>query len=306
MKAILINNLNADFKDDEKIRGFLIQHLIMRQVLQLATSNQWQPGKVYKLVDQFIKTCKKYNPNLQLKPQLTDTWGGSETTKFIKEIYQSIFTKLLPTEKENHGIYYTPVYVVDFMLKSVQSILKHHFNSGFNSRGNLILDPFAGTGSFLTRLCDKSLDLIDTSNLHYKFTKELYAIEIQPLAYYGCRLNLEQTVMHRLQKDNLPTDLKINNILLGDAFTMYERQWRLDKKQQAPFGNFLNRISINQFNQVPINIVISNPPYGADGPLHKYQNLAAKLKSKFKTECSTTNPKAINNLYLVSWFFSTQ
>ena len=173
-------------------------------------------------------------------------------------MYEFIFTKLFPTEKEAHGIYYTPIFMVDFMLKSVEEVLRYHFNSSFNARGNYVLDPFAGTGSFITRLCSKDLNLIQKDNLSYKFSNELYAVELQPLAYYGCKLNVEQTINQRLGFSH--NRLTNNHILLGDTFTMYERQISLKDGQQPTADDLLNRISIKQFNQVPINIVITNPP----------------------------------------------
>lgn len=66
----------------------------------------------------------------------------------------------------------------------------------------------------------------------------------------------------------------------------------------------LNKISIAQFNKAKINIIITNPPYGASSPLERYRYFKQNLKKDFESNFKTTNPKAINNLYLMAWFYS--
>ena len=54
-------------------------------------------------------------------------------------------------------IVYTPVQVVDSILNSADATLRQHFGQNFASNGVLILDPFAGSGTFLVRLIQSGL-----------------------------------------------------------------------------------------------------------------------------------------------------
>ena len=66
----------------------------------------------------------------------------------------------------------------------------------------------------------------------------------------------------------------------------------------------LNKISIAQFNKAKINIIITNPPYGASSPIKRYSYFKKNLKKDFKSNFVTTNRQAIYNLYLMAWFYS--
>ena len=105
--------------------------------------------------------------------------------------------------------------MVDFMLRFVEQALHYHFNSSLSAVGNKILDPFAGTGSFLARLCSDDLNLIPTKNLLQKFSTDIFALELQPLAFYGCQINLQYTLQNRL--DNIEFQQINHHILLADT-----------------------------------------------------------------------------------------
>ncbi|MBR7540012.1 hypothetical protein KC221_27905, partial [Mycobacterium tuberculosis] len=81
---------------------------------------------------------------------------------------------------ERLGIVYTPVEVVDFILHSVNHLLEQEFGQTLGSNGVHILDPFTGTGTFLTRLMQTGL--ITPHDLARKYTQELHANEIMLLA----------------------------------------------------------------------------------------------------------------------------
>ena len=97
---------------------------------------------------------------------------------------------------ERLGIVYTPVEVVDFIIHSVEDVLKSEFNTSLTAKDVHIIDPFTGTGTFITRLLQSGL--IKSEDLHRKFTQELHANEIVLLAYYIAAINIEET-FHTLQ-----------------------------------------------------------------------------------------------------------
>ncbi|MDA0081612.1 N-6 DNA methylase [Brachyspira hyodysenteriae] len=110
-----------------------------------------------------------------------------ESRKIILELYDKFFKAAFPKMVEKLGIVYTPLECVDFIIKSVNFILKEEFQSSISDEGVHIIDPFVGTGTFMTRLISN----IDKNKLTYKYRNELYANEIILLAYYIASVNIE-------------------------------------------------------------------------------------------------------------------
>ena len=77
---------------------------------------------------------------------------------------------------EQLGIVYTPVEVVDFIIHSVNDVLKKEFGRTLSDDNVHILDPFTGTGTFIVRLLQSGL--INQSALPHKYRHELHANEI--------------------------------------------------------------------------------------------------------------------------------
>lgn len=111
----------------------------------------------------------------------------------IRNLYETFFHNAFPRMAERLGIVYTPIQVVDFILKSADAAQRKHFGESLACPGVQILDPFAGTGTFLVRLIQSGL--IDPAQLPNKFDRELHTNEIVLLAYYIATINIE-TAFH--------------------------------------------------------------------------------------------------------------
>ena len=118
-----------------------------------------------------------------------DSAAGKQ--KIVVELYDKFFRNAFPKMTERLGIVYTPVEVVDFILHSVNDLLKKEFNQTLGSKGVHIIDPFTGTGTFITRLLQSGL--ISQDELPHKYKQELHANEIVLLAYYIAAINIEAT-----------------------------------------------------------------------------------------------------------------
>lgn len=93
--------------------------------------------------------------------------------------------------QEKLGIVYTPIEVVDFIIHSIKYALNKHLSD----KDIHILDPFTGTGSFITRLIQGGLI---NSNLAHKYENEIWANEITLLGYYIAQLNITATYHKQL------------------------------------------------------------------------------------------------------------
>ena len=116
--------------------------------------------------------------------------------KIVIELYEKFFKEAFPKMAESLGIVYTPVEVVDFILHSVNDLLQQEFGESLSSENVHVLDPFTGTGTFLTRLLNSGL--IADASLERKYRQELHANEIVLLAYYIAAVNIEETYHERL------------------------------------------------------------------------------------------------------------
>lgn len=76
----------------------------------------------------------------------------SEKQAFINSIYEKFFQGWAIKSADTLGIVYTPQPVVDFMVRSVEEILRAEFGKSLGSENVHILDPFVGTGNFITRV----------------------------------------------------------------------------------------------------------------------------------------------------------
>ena len=189
-----------------------------------------------------------------------DTAKGRQRT--IKAVYEKFYKKAFKKDQEKNGVVYTPGEIVDFILNSVNDILKNDFDKSLSSKGVNILDPFTGTGTFIAHLL--SSGLIRKADLERKYKEELFANEITLLAYYIATVNIENTYAVAMGLESGPS---FDNIVFTDTFNIEniakstaDAQTKIDGT--APFGR--NHRRIRREDQMPITVIIGNPPYGAN------------------------------------------
>lgn len=170
--------------------------------------------------------------------------------RIITELYENFFTKAFPKQADAMGIVYTPVEIVDFILRSVDELARQHFGAGLTDEGVHVLDPFTGTGTFIVRLLQSGI--ITPHDLARKYAEELHATEIMLLAYYIAAINIEATY-HGVQGGYY---VPFEGIVLGDTFQMSEDKDVIDS---AVFvGN--NTRAQKQLGS-DIRVIVGNPPY---------------------------------------------
>ncbi|GAA8449999.1 hypothetical protein KKKH17_00460 [Helicobacter pylori] len=190
--------------------------------------------------------------------------------ELIKNLYNTFFKEAFRKQSEKLGIVYTPIEVVDFILRATNGILKKHFNTDFNDQNITIFDPFTGTGSFIARLLSKENNLISDEALKEKFDKNLFAFDIVLLAYYIALINITQAAKTR---DGSLKNFK--NIALTDSLDIYE-----EKNDKGVFDFFKdleeNKEIKSTIEKQNIRVIIGNPPYsaGAKSENDNNQNLS--------------------------------
>ena len=196
--------------------------------------------------------------------------------RVITELYQEFFKKAFPATAESLGIVYTPVEIVDFILRSVDWLSRKHFGRGVTDEGVHILDPFTGTGTFIVRLLQSGL--ITPSDLARKYAGELHANEILLLAYYIATANIEvayrDCVMGVEAEAGSSDDgvssaggtrggeeasapyMPFDGIVLTDTFQMGEDDDVLDRSVFVA-----NNDRAEAQRALDIRLIVGNPPY---------------------------------------------
>ncbi|EJF87643.1 hypothetical protein ME1_00998 [Bartonella vinsonii subsp. arupensis OK-94-513] len=258
----LKNNLNSDIKQEEAVE-MLAQHLVTRPVFEvLFDGNQFvQNNTISQAMDKILKELDKTNIEEESKDlkefyESVKLRASGITTpqarqNLIITLYESFFAKAFKKTTDRLGIVYTPVEVVDFIIHSVDDVLRKEFGKSLGSRGVSILDPFTGTGTFITRLLQS--DLIKPEDMEYKFRHDIHANEIVLLAYYIAAINIESTYHGLMKGDYIPFE----GICLTDTFQM------LEEKDFFTRYMFENSERCKKQQEADIEVIFGNPPYSA-------------------------------------------
>ncbi len=236
---------------------------------KLGDRNYWEnfakkTGNIAKTLNNRLKELFDKNP------EIFDNF----LTSLRDNIHQNI------KESEKLGIVYTPIEVVDFILRATNGILKKHFNTDFNDKNITIFDPFTGTGSFIARLLSKENNLISDEALKEKFQKNLFAFDIVLLSYYIALINITQAAQNR---DSSLKNFK--NIALTDSLDYLE-----EKSTKGVFPLFEDLKENQEIKTTladqKIQVIIGNPPYssGAKSENDNNQNLTHPKLEKWVYE----------------------
>ena len=232
----------------------------------------------------------KFYASVKMRASGIDNAEGKQ--KIIVELYDKFFRTAFPKVVERLGIVYTPVEVVDFIINSVESVLQNDFGRSLSDENIHVIDPFVGTGTFITRLLQSGL--VKQRDLERKYRSELHANEIVLLAYYIASINIEN-VYHDLMKGK-EEYLPFEGICLTDTFQLSENDNSLLEKMFPE-----NSKRINAQKKAPIKVIIGNPPYvvGQNSANDSSQNqIYKKLDSRIAaTYAINTEKKMRASLY---------
>ena len=298
------DDLNNAVSDAEIIE-MLAQHLITKPVFDalfdeysFAKHNPMAVAmqKVLDVLDQHqidseTQALERFYESVKMRAAGIDSAEGKQ--KIIVELYDKFFRNAFPRMTERLGIVYTPVEVVDFILHSVNDVLKQEFGKSIADKGVHVIDPFTGTGTFITRLIQSGL--IPQDQLVYKYKNELHANELVLLAYYIAAINIEAVYHSYIIDDYTPFE----GICLTDTFQMYEKE---DLVDQVLVDNSARR---KRQKELDIQVIIGNPPYSAgqdsandNNANVKYSSLDEKIRQTYAESSVATNKNSLYDSYI--------
>lgn len=305
----LQQNINPTIDRDNAIE-MLSQHLITQPVFEALFENysfvnsnpvSKSMANMIKLLEnqafsKELKDLEKFYQSIKMRASGIDNAEGKQ--KIILELYDKFFKTAFPKMVEKLGIVYTPLECVDFIVKSINVILKEEFESDISDKNVKIIDPFVGTGTFMTRLMKN----IEKEKLEYKYKNELYANEIILLAYYIASINIENTY-HDIMGGEYKS---FEGISLTDTFQLNEDNDKDYKNNTPLFPFFTENIErINKQLEAPIKVIMANPPYSIgqksandNAQNVSYPNLEERIRNTYVKYSKSTSNKSSYDTYI--------
>ena len=248
--------------------------------------------------DDFLKTLDHFYVAIE---QAADTIKDfSEKQKFLNTVYERFFQGFCVEVADTHGIVYTPQPLVNFMVASIEHLLKVEFGKSLSDRNVHILDPFTGTGNFIVNL----MRHIPRSALSHKYRDELHCNEVMLLPYYVAAMNVEHEFFEATGKYE-----PFEGICLVDTFeTVEESQGDFEKV----LFNEANASRVERQKKAPIRVVIANPPYNAgqvnendNNKNRKYPRVDRRVSVTYGADSNATLLRKLSDPYVKAIRFAT-
>lgn len=321
----LRGNINPSVDEDSAVE-MLAQHLITKPVFEALFEGYSfvQNNAVSKSMQQMVSVLDRDIPAEDLerlekfyqsvRERASGINNAQGRQELIIRLYNDFFRCAFPKMVEQLGIVYTPVEVVDFIIQSVVGVLQKEFNRSISDENIHILDPFTGTGTFITRLLQSGV--IDRKSLERKYKKEIHANEIVLLAYYIAAVNIE-SAYHDLLVSARPQILggkapaaiayePFDGICLTDTF-------QLTEKEQGKISGFPENIArIRSQRKLPIKIILGNPPYSMgqrtandNAQNQSYPRLENRIAETYAIGSQATSVKALYDAYIKAFRWAT-
>lgn len=302
-------NINPSVDADQAIE-MLAQHMITRPVFDALFSdyNFVENNAVSRSMQQMLailadeafekdtEALQKFYDSVKMNVSALNDLEAKQSV--IKTLYEKFFKAAFPLTVEKLGIVYTPIECVDFIIHSVEDLLKREFNTSLTEENVHVLDPFTGTGTFITRLLQSGL--IRKEDMRRKYLHEIHCNEIVLLAYYIADVNIESVyhdIMHPEQYENY------DGICLTDTFQMTESDGNAFASDRAFFPE--NTEQVQRQKKAPVRVIIGNPPYSVgqksandNAQNLPYPQLDKRIADTYAKNSSSTLSKSLYDSYI--------
>lgn len=319
----LRNNINPGITESQAVE-MLAQHIITKPIFEALfegysfVKNNAVSTSMQSMLDALEEkslaaesdTLQKFYQSVRKRAEGIDNAEGKQ--RIIIELYDKFFKAAFPKMVEQLGIVYTPVEVVDFIIHSVNDVLKKEFNRSISDDNVHILDPFTGTGTFITRLLQSGL--IEEKDLERKYKQELHANEIVLLAYYIAAVNIENAFHDLMGQDTEYQSFE--GICLTDTFQITESDIEtIDEHIKKEFVQnmfLINSERVNRQQKAPLRVIMGNPPYSIgqksandNAQNQKYPKLDGDIAKTYAKLSSAGLNKSLYDAYIKAFRWST-
>ncbi|WP_412675529.1 DEAD/DEAH box helicase [Alkalihalobacillus alcalophilus] len=300
----LRHNINGAISDQQAVE-MLAQHLITRPVFEALFSSYSfiNNNPVSRAMDAVLKVMEEsglvkeqkrlegFYESVRVRADGIDNLKAKQ--EIIIQLYDKFFKVGFNETTERLGIVFTPVEVVDFIIRSVDEVLRKHFGKSISDEGVHVLDPFTGTGTFIVRLLQSGL--ISKEDLLRKYTQELHANEIVLLSYYIAAINIEETY-HSIMGGNY---IPFEGIVLTDTFQSTEKENSFEGELFEE-----NNDRLEKQRKEPIFAIVGNPPYSSKQRSNndnlqniKYPKLDKEIEKTYVSHSTAINKQLLYDSY---------
>jgi predicted helicase len=289
--------------DDVAINEMLVQHLLTERLFRTVFNNpdftrrNVIAAEIEKVIDvlairsfnrsEFLKILDRFYVAIEQAARGIESW--SERQEFLNTVYECFFQGFSVKKADTHGIVYTPQEIVDFMVESVDVVLKQAFGKSIETPGVKILDPATGTGNFIVNIIRR----VSSRFLKEKYAHDLFCNEIMLLPYYIASLNIEHEYYAQM-KQYAPFD----GICFADTLELAEgRQLSLFVEE--------NTERVKREKEADIMVVIGNPPYNAkqmnendNNKNRRYKTVEERIRETYAKDSEASNKNALSDVYV--------
>ena len=297
------------------VEEMLIQHLLTERIFRTVFSNPDFTDRnviareietVIKALteqafsrDDFLRSLDRFYQAIERAAGTINDF--SQKQSFLNTVYEQFFQGFSVEVADTHGVVYTPQPIVDFMVRSVNQILKTEFGNGHGERAATraaptvsdrdvhIIDPFVGTGNFIVRMMRE----IRPTALADKYATELHCNEVMLLPYYIASMNIEHEFY-----ETMGTYRSFEGICLVDTFELAE-------DRQLPLFAPENTQRVESQKGTPMFVVIGNPPYNVgqvnendNNKNRKYPTMDARVADTYAKDSAATNKNKLSDSYV--------
>ena len=220
--------------------------------------------------------------------------------EIMRTLYDRFFSQAFPRMSERLGIVFTPVEVVDFIIRSADDAMRTAFGQTLGDPGVAIIEPFAGTGTFVARLLQ--LGVIPPKALERKYKNEIFANEFVLLSYYIASINIEQ-VYHQVRAEQGVDEsyVEFPGMTLTDTFQLHEGDGTITEDFE---GLAANNERARAEKDAAITVIVMNPPYSSgqnsandDNQNLAYPRLDARIAATYADQSSGVNKNSLYDSY---------
>ena len=296
--------------EEADVREMLIQHVLTENIFARVFDDgdfhrqNNVARELYALEETFLAGADKRQMLAGLRPYYaaietaaSEIGSHSEKQTFLKVVYESFYKVYNPDAADRLGVVYTPNEIVRFMIRSTDWLVHRHFGRNLIDRGVEILDPAAGTGTFVCELLEH---FRGQDGIARKFKEELHANEVAILPFYVANLNIEATYAAVTgQFAEYPNLCFVDTLDNVDGLGIRRGQ------QMSFLGQFTdeNTARVKAQNRRKISVVIGNPPYNANqqnendnNKNRAYPRIDERVKATF-VKLSTAQKTKVYDMY---------
>jgi len=305
LRGALTTLLNGSISDQDTL-NLIVQYILVKPISDTVFEHKNQVDEILDGIFEYFKHfLQNYIRKLdkfyeQIQERASRLRNEEERQEFLGHLYTNFFSVAFKETTDELGIAYTPVPLVSFIVKFVNYLIQKHFGKSLGDEGVVLLEPFAGIGTFVSL----AIENMDPQKLEEKLRrKEIWANEILLLSYMAMVKNVESTIAKKTGKH-----LSFETALWTDSFSLMEE---LYEKQLLKLPMIIPekfKELVDAQLRAKVNVIISNPPWRAGRENEnvgrrnvEYKKLRMRIEqtyAKYSKQLGTTNVNSLYDTYI--------